>query len=651
VSLRLQTVLALGVMILVILGVLFLVVVPRLSRTFANLETTEVREHVIRVDNAIAADLESMLGTAGDWGSWDDTYEYVAGELPSYYDDNMTAASLPTIRLDLMLMSDLGGEPIAFASIDLETGEHVEPPVELLRASYVSSTFPTLVAGEMSSTAGLLRLDSSLLLVAAQAILTSQDEGPSRGVFIIGRFLDAAEIERLAEQTHLTVIVREVTDPSVDASVLDRLTGGSLAAEEVVVHPLSGDSIAGHTLLRDLHGEAVGILSIETTRDTYQAGLEAQSYVVNATVGALIVTTVVLVILLDRRVLARMSSLSKGVADIAAQSAPSGRVHASGRDEIGRLATGMNEMLAALEESRRRLEQSEKQYRNLFEYSRDAIYITSPEGRVIDANQALVDLLDCPREELLRRDAASFYPDPAARDAFKEAIAEPGFVVDYPVQLKRRDGKILDCLLTTVAQRNADGQVVACQGIIRDVTELRRQQNELAHLATHDPLTGLLNRAALDDRLSLELARASRNLERCGVMCVDLDRFKEANDTQGHAVGDEILKQVADRLVGALRKSDSVARIGGDEFVIIAPDLGGPSDETEIADKLLRALRAPFGASGETFSLSASVGISVFPDDGEDGTTLLQCADAAMYVAKQQGRNTWHKHTPGDAEA
>jgi len=648
-SLRAQTALALAGVLLVTLAVLFTVVGPRLSATFARLEVTEVREHVARVVNAIDAELASMEGTAGDWGSWDDTYEYVAGELPSYYDDNMTASSLETLRLNLMLLTNLDGEPIAFTAIDLESGEYAEAPAELLSAAYISSLFPALDDEETPLTSGLLRLRDGLLLVAAHAILTSQEEGPSRGVLIVGRFLDSAEVERLAEQTHLVVTVRDLNDPQFDIPILNRLIGRTVESEDIVVHPSSGDAIAGHALLRNLRGDPVAVVSIETTRDTYRAGRAAISYVGHVSVGTLVVTMVVLLFLLDRRVLARMSVLAKGVAKITAQSAPSGRVVASGRDEIAKLGSGMNEMLETLEESRQNLQRSERQYRNLFEYSRDAIYITSPEGRFIDANQALVDLLGCPREELMQRDAASFYLDPKARDQFQAAIAGPGFVVDYPVQLKRYDGTVLDCLLTTVTQTTPDGEVSAYQGIIRDVTELKRQQAELAYLAMHDPLTGLLNRGALEDRLSLELAHASRNLERCGVMYLDLDRFKEVNDKQGHAVGDEILRQVAGRLVAVLRKSDSVARIGGDEFVIVIPNLEEPLDGGAVAKKLLQVLEEPFVSPGGPVTLSASIGIAVYPDDAEEGKLLLHHADASMYVAKQQGRSTWHKYERGDA--
>jgi len=641
-SLRLQTVLVLGIVLVITVTVLFVAIRPTLSGTFARLEVDEVRAHVARVINAIDADVANMEATAGDWGSWDDTYEFIGGELPSYAEDNLTPGSLATLRLNLMLFSALDGEPYAALAIDRETEDETAPPAELLRPSFVASLFSELASGELTSASGLIRLEDGLMLLAADAILTSQEEGPSRGVLIVGRFLDSEEVTRLAERTELSVLVRDLDASEIDPWIVDRLLDDS--AEETIVHPTSGDSIAGHTILTDLEGAPVAVASIETSRDTYQAGRSAVRFLTGEVIGTLVISSLLVLLLLDTRILKRLSTLARGVQRIREQNTPSGRVAVRGRDEIGRLAGGMNEMLESLEQSRHELESSEKRYHSLFDYSRDAIYITTPGGRFVDANEALIDLLGCPRDQLMKADAESFYVDPSARDAFREAITEPGFVIDYPAQLRRRDGRVLECLLTAVAQTDPSGKIVAYQGIIRDITELKRQQDELAHLAMHDPLTGLLNRGALSDRLVLELARADRNLERFGVIYVDLDRFKEVNDTQGHAVGDDVLRQAAQRLVSVLRKSDSIARIGGDEFVILIPELESPSGHVDVAEKLLRLLEKPFSAGGQQFTLSASIGISIFPDDGRDGTVLLRYADSAMYVAKTQGRGRWHRY-------
>jgi diguanylate cyclase (GGDEF)-like protein/PAS domain S-box-containing protein len=351
---------------------------------------------------------------------------------------------------------------------------------------------------------------------------------------------------------------------------------------------------------------------------------------------------------LDRRVLARTARLTREVVQIAREQDTSRRVPSGGRDELARLGTSVNGMLASIEESRAALAQSERRYRNLFESSRDPIYITSEDGRFIDANHALVDLFGYMREEIMTMTAGEVYVHPEDRDAFRDAIHEKGFVASYPVTLKKRDGTHVRCLLTSNVEEAPDGTGRMYQGIIRDVTELLRNQEKLSFLATHDPLTGLLTRGALDDVMKLEIARAMRNLERLAVFYLDLDRFKEVNDTHGHAAGDRVLQEVGARLREALRASDTVARLGGDEFVALLPGIDSPRDAEIAADKILQALRDSFAIAGDgSLGLSVSIGIALFPDDGESSVHLLQRADAAMYIAKTEGRDGWRRYRRG----
>ncbi len=160
-------------------------------------------------------------------------------------------------------------------------------------------------------------------------------------------------------------------------------------------------------------------------------------------------------------------------------------------------------------------------------------------------------------------------------------------------------------------------------------------------MAHHDPLTGLPNRLLLDDRLESAMEQAQRNDQRCPLLFLDLDGFKVINDTLGHAVGDELLRSVAERLKGVLRASDTVARLGGDEFVILAAS-ANPDYAAQLAQKVLDQLREPITVSGESLSVTGSVGIAVFPDNGANGQQLMRAADMAMYTAKAHGRNRYH---------
>jgi diguanylate cyclase (GGDEF)-like protein len=175
--------------------------------------------------------------------------------------------------------------------------------------------------------------------------------------------------------------------------------------------------------------------------------------------------------------------------------------------------------------------------------------------------------------------------------------------------------------------------------------ELEEAKARAQHLADHDALTGLPNRRLLEDRLTQALAMSQRNREHTAVMFVDLDRFKTINDSLGHAVGDVLLKEVSQRLVNQLRTGDTICRIGGDEFVLVLPQIKRSSDAAQIAHKVIEQLSAPLMVEERELVVTPSVGIAVFPDDGRDAETLIRNADAAMYHAKEAGRANYQFFT------
>jgi diguanylate cyclase (GGDEF)-like protein/PAS domain S-box-containing protein len=185
-------------------------------------------------------------------------------------------------------------------------------------------------------------------------------------------------------------------------------------------------------------------------------------------------------------------------------------------------------------------------------------------------------------------------------------------------------------------QRTRDGGIV---GVHTDVTELKMSEERIRHLAHHDPLTGLPNRRLLQDRMERSLALARRNREQFAVMVVDLDRFKVINDTYGHGTGDDVLRAVAARMRSSIREADTVARHGGDEFIVLLPELREAKDALTVAEKVIAGVSAPIDLEGRLYQVGASVGLAVYPEDAADVEGLLRRADDAMYVAKQSGGN------------
>ena len=188
---------------------------------------------------------------------------------------------------------------------------------------------------------------------------------------------------------------------------------------------------------------------------------------------------------------------------------------------------------------------------------------------------------------------------------------------------------------------DTSGEIARVIGVSQDITERKHQEQEARFLAYHDTLTGLPNRRLLDDRLRQAVFLAQRRDTRVALMLIDLDHFKQVNDALGHRAGDAVLREAANRIAGCLRKADTLARHGGDEFVVVIPDVQQDGDCQVVAEKILRSLVPPFRVDGRDFTIGASIGLSLYPFDAGDGEALLRNADAAMYRAKQLGRNNY----------
>ena len=213
--------------------------------------------------------------------------------------------------------------------------------------------------------------------------------------------------------------------------------------------------------------------------------------------------------------------------------------------------------------------------------------------------------------------------------------------------LVRRDGFELAIEDSTAPIQDQDGQIMGGVMVFRDVGKARVKELNLSHLSQHDFLTGLPNRMLLNDRLNTAIALARRHRHKVAVLFIDVDRFKQINDSLGHAIGDKVLQTVGKRLEEAVRRSDTVSRQGGDEFVIVLSEVEHAQNAARHAEKIHAVLSPPHAIMERDVRVNVSIGISVFPDDGQDAETLIECADAAMYHAKECGRNNYRVFKSG----
>jgi len=294
----------------------------------------------------------------------------------------------------------------------------------------------------------------------------------------------------------------------------------------------------------------------------------------------------------------------------------------------------------------RAIRDSEERLRKFATATNEGIFFHK-NGVLTDVNEALLAVTGYAREEMIGHEALEFVPPewhPAMTDYLRAEREDA-----YEAEVLHKDGhRIAVELVGKTVQVNGEAHRL---GALRDLTARKHAEARIQYLAHHDMLTGLPNRAYLTERLTTILALARRHGTLVAIMFIDLDNFKTVNDTLGHHVGDVLLKQVAVRIKEVLREADLVSRLGGDEFLVILADFATPEDAGKVAQKLLQVISAPIMLEAQQICAAASIGISVFPRDGDNADDLIRRADAAMYSAKNHGRGHSRFYTPGLADA
>lgn len=285
---------------------------------------------------------------------------------------------------------------------------------------------------------------------------------------------------------------------------------------------------------------------------------------------------------------------------------------------------------------------------NVFTHAREGILITDAQGAIIEVNDTFSRITGYGREEALGqnprmlqsgRQSAEFYA------AMWKQLIENGYWTGE-VWNRRKSGEVYAEMLTISAVRDAHNATQNYVALFTDITSMKEQQHQLEHIAHYDALTGLPNRVLLADRLQQAIAQTQRRKQSLAVAFLDLDGFKAVNDTHGHKIGDELLIIVAQRMRLSLREGDTLARIGGDEFVAVLVDLEQPLDWEPLLERLLQMAAEPVQIGELTLHVSASIGVTLYPEDNADADILMRHADQAMYQAKQSGKNRYRLFEP-----
>jgi diguanylate cyclase (GGDEF)-like protein/PAS domain S-box-containing protein len=299
--------------------------------------------------------------------------------------------------------------------------------------------------------------------------------------------------------------------------------------------------------------------------------------------------------------------------------------------------------LAERYEAQRRAEAELRLYGTVFTHAAEGMTITDSESRIIAVNPAFCAITGYSAEEVLGRTPAVLNSGRQSEDFYRDMWQTLKELGQWQGEIwnRRKDGGIFPELLSIKAVPDESGESGNYIGVFIDISERKQSEARIHHLAHHDALTGLPNRLLLGDRIEQGLLKSKRAHRHMAIIFIDLDRFKNINDTLGHAVGDDLLIQAAQRGLHVLRDTDTLCRQGGDEFVVVLPELESRQDAAHVCQKMLAAFCQPYLLAGHELTVSGSAGIALYPEDGETTSELLRKADAAMYRAKEEGRNTF----------
>ena len=326
-------------------------------------------------------------------------------------------------------------------------------------------------------------------------------------------------------------------------------------------------------------------------------------------------------------------------------------------DEVGQLTISMKEMADSIGTAHQALANAKKKaeitaeelqiYANAFENSGEAILIADNANRIINVNTAFTRQTGFDPEDVIGQDPKILSSGKTPLSTYQElwqSLQDNSF---WQGELwdRKKNGEIYPKWIAISAIRDKPGNLLFYIASFSDISERKESEARIEHLAHHDILTGLHNRFNLETHLEQAIVSSCREQQHLAVLFIDLDRFKDINDSLGHHIGDQLLVEVAERLKTCTRESDIVARIGGDEFVIVLTGMKDNSQAAVISEKILSKISRPFYINGNELITSPSIGISIFPNDGESVDELLRTADVAMYHAKEHGRNTYHYFT------
>jgi diguanylate cyclase (GGDEF)-like protein/PAS domain S-box-containing protein len=573
--------------------------------SFRHLEQEAAHHSLDQVLNAFQADLDHLAISVREYARWDETYQYALDRNERFTRSNLLPESLQNMGVDVVWMLDPSDRDILSLTADPSRSQPVERPASPELVDALRKNLRPIKASMRDSKPldRLLQTPRGLMTFVAHDVLPTSGKGESQGLLLFGRFLDETELRRVRGISQLPVQLHRTARsvqrlPAEVVEMWSASAGGN--DHDRLLRPADEQNMEVYALLRDVNGASAAVVETRLQRTLLKFGHGTLRYLM------LLISAVVVLV-----------------------------------------AAVVAWLLLRIDNAWRSQAASERRYRAVITQAQDTMLLADAADRkILEANPAASTTLGYDEAELLTRSIDELFvvnDDGVVRPVQPELYAAT--LSDLALQVRCSDGKLLD-VEVSASPLTIDGREVI-SFVLRDVSARKKaeralvdNQQRLSQVVHHDAVTGLLNRMGLQDRLRDVIEQAQRTKRPVVFLYLDIDHFKKINDLHGHACGDRLLQMAAERLRASVAASDLVARMGGDEFVVIATGVRDASAANTIAIRIREKLSAPFDVDGQEISVTGSVGVSVFPDHGTEYEGLLKNADIALYEAKDAGRDT-----------
>ena len=626
----------------------FIIIILFLSKSmllgnFSEIEEESIIRDLERVHNAMNVEVDNISAFVQDYSIWNDSYDFSITRDEEYIASNFDdLESYKKFRINFMIYTDKQGEIILSNDFNL-TDDVDEVLTEKLEGEILTKVKQLSNIKNSESIKGITEINNIPIFLVAEPITTTDGSKASGGLIIVGRYLDETQISRISSSVMVNLGMEKYNKTLKLKSDMKWYANSS-------IKNINKKSAVVYEILPDIEGDPYLVIKINVNRDIYRQATKSVIYFVIIIILISFSLFGIVLIYLNKVVAKRLIKMNSIVHNISRTKDLTIKMKTSGNDEIDSLAEGFNNMLDDLSNYSHKIELGQNRYYSLisnmvscFAYNE---IVFSKEGIpidfiILDGNNAFFELMEQQREKVIGRKISDFMGEDKINMKTFQGIA------DVAMQGGK---KKIDEIYFENAKRWFSASVYSFEEgyfalMFNDITEKKKIEQENLELANIDTLTGLANRKKIIETINTTIVNRKNNGGRFALLFIDLDDFKKVNDSLGHDVGDILIQKVGARFKNVITSEDVVGRIGGDEFIILQDNISSPGDAEKLALRIRNVLKESFIYMGNEIYTSASIGISIYPNDGMNTSSLMKNSDIAMYEAKNSGGSCYRLYS------